>query len=1232
MTSVDIQPLLDAAAQPSPFQSTFSPFDAATPLPDFTAATPRPFGFGDILGPVPSGDRPFAPSLPQHVSAFTRKYNTIGPALQQLPPAIQSSLIDYDRTRLVRGQAPLNLTQTANVVTSALHGEPVTPEPEEKGSIPGLIGNAVSDLGAIVTSLPQLPANLIGEARALPGLPGDINAAMQEGGGIGEQLQRLSQLPGIRMIPGAYTAGNVAAGDMNEMLLHPLFTGLDVLPYAGKLAPAAREAFAGTRAGTAASELADNFKASRIGQLGQQMFGAESRDLARAVEHSVVPLLDVVDPGARVQPGIQAFAQDTLEWAREWKTIPDARQAELVDLATTNSFRDLPALGVTDAEYGFLSQYRDRAAQITDYMPDNQIIGGEVYSPQQAARLARFDRENATTHTVTRLRAVADSGKHLQTVDPTVTQSVMGQLWVEDVKPLLQDPAISKAAKREALKGYVSAWSERGFTWEGNGGPAKLDQVRAALRANIPAAVDFFDNHQFTYSGARPDPATFAGKLANDFITRNKKYTVEYRDKRLAKTDAKKSRVLPARFEPMVEQVRQDLLEKRVRNTPDAPGSPGEIAVDPDVALTRVADRQYRLLIQDGFVTARELEQMTREAKVTVAEMRGKGFDPIFIHKVAPERASLIDSPRVVLHETTPSSYKSRTYDVSPYVKDFTVALPHQAMEMLQADANRTLLAKIFDTDPDTRMFARTRAELDGDYEATARARAQLNPRLDVQTWTSRAIDREWKRVQASDLPPHLRELTKGLFGDDVHVPRPVWRNMERLMSPPPAINAVLDLPMRAFRMSVLGLSPRFLLNQALGAMIELTARTDPFVFRYYSRARDALATGADVLPDTVRATMGSTARAVNTLDPIADFSVKSGTTMGRLWNKIQESKALKAVGGVAHKSFDMASWVDDTSRAMAYLYGYDKNLAKGMTVKEAEAAGEAFARKSIQTLDDLTPLERSIMRSVFPFYGFMRHIVAYSYRYAADHPFRVATLSTLARIEQEDWNSGLPRMFQGSFFLGEPDEKGNVKMLTLNGANPWRDMANMFTLAGFTSQVNPLVGGALKSMGVDTRSGGADLYPQLDYDPQTGQLVAHHPGFLGNVMQSLIPQSTVIAGLIGASGPFRSLYATNPEAAQRMFASNLGFPLLFRELNIPQAQFKTELAREQAQSDTLARAVKTGDYQHAETYPALAPIIEQIRALDQQGLLRRYQTAQNNTPQALELAQQSLSAALAGG
>lgn len=190
---------------------------------------------GGLLPSIPglsSGDvqtpGPLDPNAPRAASALATKYTTYFPALEaQYSAPVIAAMKHYDQIRVQQGQSPLSEKETIKALQTAQTNQPATP-PADK-SLLDVPGNAWDDLSNIVTSIPRLPMALYHELASA----GDIGKSISE---AKNPIEGLAKAPLLRMIPGAFVVGNIAGGTPGELLRHPLFTALDLLPGAEKLA------------------------------------------------------------------------------------------------------------------------------------------------------------------------------------------------------------------------------------------------------------------------------------------------------------------------------------------------------------------------------------------------------------------------------------------------------------------------------------------------------------------------------------------------------------------------------------------------------------------------------------------------------------------------------------------------------------------------------------------------------------------------------------------------------------------------------------------------------------------------------------------------------------------------------------------------------------------------------------------------------------------------------------
>lgn len=239
-------------------------------------------------------------------------------------------------------------------------------------------------------------------------------------------------------------------------------------------------------------------------------------------------------------------------------------------------------------------------------------------------------------------------------------------------------------------------------------------------------------------------------------------------------------------------------------------------------------------------------------------------------------------------------------------------------------------------------------------------------------------------------------------------------------------------------------------------------------------------------------------------------------------------------------------------------------------------------------------------MKSLVPFYGFMSYAMRFVMSYPMDHPLRAEMISKLAQAEMEDMNA-LPTRFMSNWFIGGMDAEGGQNALNLAPINPYGEVANMLTLEGFLGATNPAINTMFQMVGLD--QGQAELYPSLRYDPETGRLGAKRGNPILALLENTIPQSSLVTSVLGVNDQFNETLQRDPAAANRLLLSSLTVPILWRKYNVPQEQFKAEVARMETEQVVLNQALKTGDWSEALRYPSLAAYLDALDAMPDQDL-----------------------------
>lgn len=1100
---------------------------------------------------------PLYQRLPQTQAAFANKWQELGPIVAPLPPHLRNTILNFDLQRVQRGQQPVSKEQTAFALLSAIRGEAVTKPPEK-----GFLESLRDDVAAIVTTIPRIPGALVEEVRDLPSIPEHLAESQ------GNIVERLATAPGIRMVPGAYVAGNVAAGTPGELLKHPLFTALDVLPYASKaakLTPVGKESMRAVEAGeiprisplraVATRKLAkggDGLEPNMLGEFGlsalrtrpgqllRQTFGPGAREVTRmeAIQSRTVEELrqpgGLSDVGTPDQELISQITRQSQTLATKHSIPPERvvqltrlvqRQPQLISTLSTN-------------ELAFINEARELGSRYAHFNVERGFLseyGGEIYEVPVARRINRAEERLSSAIT---------------NLDPSLT----------NLERAVITPEISELQTLISEGKYVSASKHMSRLVQGE---HKFVGLRDSQVINL----------------------------------RTRLRSVAAAEKRIERI---KSRNVPSRFVPLVQEGVATRQKGRYITSSMSADDAARIAASIESgAYYNIPGFDEHLLRKDQRAVAQ-----------TWQRMKDEGLDPVYVHHVTPEKAMQIEYPHVLEVALKESQLKERMLDMAPTVDDITVGLTHQGVEILSRLGSEEYIASIIER------FGAQEAELFARYSAAGQRMAELDPRLDIRASTYRLLKEEWVPYNpfAKGVNWKSNRLT-ALDPEHVWLPRHIAETLDRIAAPKQyKLAGLLDPVMGVFRTAILPLSARWHVYNILGGAGMLVGRTGPEVFKYLNNARQLLKEGQTTLdgttislPKEMRVAQGSMMRTH------MELNFLSGRSMGRLWNEIQDhfGKVGRPFGKFVQGSFKLNSYFDDLYKSMAYLYGYDKKLAKGASRDASVRAGMELSRKVLQQWTDLTPIERSILRYVFPFYGFMQHILRYTFQYPIDHPVRASIAASFGRAELEDLGTGLPQSFLSSYFFGDTDENGMVSAINLQGMNPFKDVANYMTLSGFVKSSNPIAATVLQQLGIDISTGEAELYPNLTYDANTGRLQVKQPGFLSSLAQNILPQSRILFELTNHSSEFKQLLRANPDAAMRLLASQAGLPILIRDINVPEQYYKSELARKEAAETAFNEALRSGSDSEARKFEQLRPLLDRIRQMQESGQLESFESLQ---------------------
>jgi hypothetical protein len=626
----------------------------------------------------------------------------------------------------------------------------------------------------------------------------------------------------------------------------------------------------------------------------------------------------------------------------------------------------------------------------------------------------------------------------------------------------------------------------------------------------------------------------------------------------------------PARFRP--------LLAEQMRSRFRAAAGPAGSIPDWERIIAYVNEGYYSFI---PGIDSSVVRQIAAEANASWQGLRAAGLNPLFMHHLGREALGQIVAPRVIVERAPlPSQVKKRATDMRPWIPDVSLALRHMELEWLRREHSRVAVERMIDAGiikpaDDVRRAYVERGTQYAEAHGEPLSRHIGRGRIDAQ------ISRDWIEFDPESIYPFRRAGVQ--FRGGLMLPRSIAGAIDIMRTPATAWKKALDVPMGAFRTSVLALSPSYYLHNVISGALMLGMRSDPTVFRFFrqayqmireNRVPDELARGTAAVPADVARWQK------------AAWEAAGGRTLGRLWNE-----AGRARGATTQPLWAFAQLIDDMYRVMGYLHGKTRGVRRGLSREAAHAAGLELAQKAMVDWSRLTPVEREVIRYAIPFYGWIRFLLGYTFSYPFDHPVRAAIISNFARTEFADWGSGLPERLQSLLMFGKPDAGGKIRALPLGGPVPFLTVPSYFSLAGLLAHANPLVEGMLQTFGLDPVRAGPELHPDLGYDPVSGSLVMRRPPPWRTFLPSIIPQAGALQDVVFATRDMRELRERDPDAFRRRLLQSFGLWAPTR-IGLTEIAERAERRRFERARHALTELVK-GRPREAEQYPAFARFVE---------------------------------------
>ncbi len=214
------------------------------------------------------------------------------------------------------------------------------------------------------------------------------------------------------------------------------------------------------------------------------------------------------------------------------------------------------------------------------------------------------------------------------------------------------------------------------------------------------------------------------------------------------------------------------------------------------------------------------------------------------------------------------------------------------------------------------------------------------------------------------------------------------------------------------WRAGVLSLTPRWTVNEAAGTTFLLAAKG----ISPTGIAANLLA-GKDIVPE--RVLLGGMTRGMGTE---AQLSQKAAQSLsGKIVTGLEQSLPGKAIGGLSEFGKSINAFVEDNARQLGYVDEATKEARKQLMMEMGQGAfnlddiiqrakdfkaDPEMVSKLMGEVDKyvynymtkLTPWERQVMRSYFPFYGFWKHILELQARFPLEHPMKQAVTMRIAQ------------------------------------------------------------------------------------------------------------------------------------------------------------------------------------------------------------------------------------------
>lgn len=301
-------------------------------------------------------------------------------------------------------------------------------------------------------------------------------------------------------------------------------------------------------------------------------------------------------------------------------------------------------------------------------------------------------------------------------------------------------------------------------------------------------------------------------------------------------------------------------------------------------------------------------------------------------------------------------------------------------------------------------------------------------------------------------------------------------------------IRRLLTKPTKVWRDFALALKGSFYFNNIIGNLVLGIVAYGPkyipeVIFGGHLRSKSGLAARIHrALPDIDRGNINVLREwmhnepAFGRLNPLRLVS-QSADNIAEFMSKGTEANFRKAAAAMELKS-EAARYAKEA--------GVSRAEAIDAILNDARAV-DAIAEKVYGDMLDyskLTPFERDYLRTVYPFWNFMREITRRTINLALDEPWKIAVMNEMSKVsmrEQEDLFEGLrdvPPHLRGLMPIGMKRKDGTTPVVSMYAANPFSGAADNInqigtllsgdlaeTAANPLAQMNPFVKSGLEAL-----------------------------------------------------------------------------------------------------------------------------------------------------------------------